>query len=81
MGTSELIGRVCSLRSMNNDKSKVLVGIDYGKSFPKVSPQKTVDYGNDLEFSSLSSAFKFSGTKRMMLQVPETHFNRQGIVY
>ncbi len=43
-----------------------------------------VDYYNDskLHQSSPSGpAFKFSGVKRMLLQAPETHLNRQEIVY
>ncbi len=38
------VGRDCSLRSMNNDESKVQEGVDYGKSFLKVSPKTTVYY-------------------------------------
>ncbi len=43
-----------------------------------------VDYYNDFKLHQSSpsdSAFKFSGAKRMLLQAPETHFNRQEIVY
>ncbi len=41
---AEFIERVCSLRVMNKEESKVKVGINYGKSFFKVSPKKMVDY-------------------------------------
>ncbi len=47
MDTAEFIDRGCSLRDMNKDESKVKVGIDYGKSFLKVSPKTTVDYSKD----------------------------------
>ncbi len=43
-----------------------------------------VDYYNDSELHQSSpsgSVFKFSGAKRILLQAPETHFNRQEIVY
>ncbi len=43
-----------------------------------------VDYYNDSKLhqsSSSGSAFKFSGAKRMLLQAPKTHLNRQEIVY
>ncbi len=42
------------------------------------------DYNNDLtlyQASRSGSAFKFFGAKRMLLQAPETHLNRQKIVY
>ncbi len=47
MGTAELIDRVCSLRGMNKEESKVKVGINYGKSFLKVSPKTMVGYYDD----------------------------------
>ncbi len=71
-------------RGMNKEGSKVKVGINYGKSFLKVSPKTMVNYYNDFKLhqsSKSGSAFKFSGTKRMRLQVPETHINCQEIVY
>ncbi len=37
LDTAEFIEMGCSLRDMNKDESKVKVGIDYGKSFLKVS--------------------------------------------
>ncbi len=43
-----------------------------------------VDFYNDSKLHQSSpsgSAIKFSGAKRIMLQAPETHFNRQEIVY
>ncbi len=76
---AEFIDRVCFLRGINKDKSKVKMMINYGKWFHKVSPKTTADYCNDFEMhqSSLSgSAFKFSCTKIMMLQAPEAHLNR-----
>ncbi len=67
---------------MSKEESKAKVGIDYGKSFLKVSPKTMVDNYNDLHQSSpLGSAFKFSGAKRMLFKVPETQLNRQEIVY
>ncbi len=84
LDTAEFIDRVFSLRGMNKKESKVKVGINYGKSFLKVSPKTMVDYYNYFKLyqsSPSGSAFKFSGAKRMLLQVPETHFNRQEIVY
>ncbi len=47
LGTAELIDRVCSLRGMNKEESKVKVGINYGKSFLKVSSKTMVGYYND----------------------------------
>ncbi len=47
METALFIDRVCSLRDMNKEESKVKVGINYGKSFLKVSPKTMVDYYND----------------------------------
>ncbi len=44
LGTAEFIDRVCSLRGMNKEESKVKVGINYGKSFLKVSPKTIVDH-------------------------------------
>ncbi len=44
MDSVEFIGRVCYLRGMNKEGSKVKVGINYVKSFPKVSPETMVDY-------------------------------------
>ncbi len=82
LDTAEFIGRVCSLRGMNKEESKLKVGIIYSKSFLKVSPKTMVDYYVDFKLhrSSLSVfAFKFSGAKRMLLQAPETHLNRQEI--
>ncbi len=69
---------------MNKEESKIKVGINYGKSFLKVSPKTMVDEHNDFKLHQSSpsgSAFKFSGAKRMLLQAPETHCNRQEIVY
>ncbi len=43
-----------------------------------------VDYYNDFKLyqsSPSGSAFKFSGAKMLLLQAPETHLNRQEIVY
>ncbi len=60
------------------------VGINYGKLFLKVSPKTMVDYYNDFklyQYSPLGSIFKFSVAKMMLLQAPETHLNRQEIVY
>ncbi len=72
---------------MKKDQSKIKVGIDYGKSFLKVSLTITDDYCNNFESrqsSPLGSAFKLSGAKRTMLlavcQAPETHLNLQEIV-
>ncbi len=84
MDTAEFIDRVRSLRGMNKEESKIEVGINYGKSFLKVSPKTMVDYYNDFKMHQSSpsgSAFKFSGAKRMPLQAPQTHLNRQEIVY
>ncbi len=47
LGTAEFIDRVWSLRGMNKEDSKVKVGINYGKSFLKLSPKTMVDYYND----------------------------------
>ncbi len=69
MDTAEFIDRVCSLRGMNKEESKVKLGINYGKSFLEVSPKTMVDYYNDFELHQSSpsgSAFKFSGAKRML---------------
>ncbi len=69
---------------MNKDKSKVKLGINYGKSFLKGSPKTTVDYCNDFELhqsSLLGSPFKCSGAKRVLRPAPETHLNRLEIVY
>ncbi len=74
MDMAEFIDRVCSLRDMNKDESKVKVGINYGKSFLKVSPKIMVDCYDDFKLHQSSpsgSAFKFSGAKRMLLQAPE----------
>ncbi len=72
------------LSSAVQDESKVKVGINYGKSFLKVSPKTTVDYCNDFELhqsSPLGSPFKFSGAKRVLRLGPETHLNCLEIVY
>ncbi len=84
LDVAKFIERVCSLGGMNEDESKVKVGIDYGKSFLIVSPKMTVDYCNEFhlhESSPSGSAFKFFVAKRMLLQAPEIHLNRQEIVY
>ncbi len=73
LDTAEFIDRACSLRGMNKEESKVKVGINYGKSFLKVSPKTMVDYYNDFKLHQSTpsgSAFKFSGAKRMLLQAP-----------
>ncbi len=47
-------------------------------------PKTMIDHNNDFRLHQSSpsgSAFKFSGAKRMLLQAPETHLNRQEIVY
>ncbi len=69
---------------MTKEKSKVKVGINYGKSLLKVSAKKMVGYYNDFKLHQSSPsgcAFKFFGAKRMLLQAPETHLNREEIVY
>ncbi len=69
---------------MNKEESKAKVGINYGKSFLKVSSKTMVDFYNDFKLHQSSpsgSAFKFSGAKRMLLQAPEAHLNCQEIVY
>ncbi len=38
LDTAEFIDRVCSLRGMNKEESKVKVGVNYGESFLKVCP-------------------------------------------
>ncbi len=43
LDAAEFIGRGNFLRDMNKDESKVKVGINYGKSFLKVSPKTMVD--------------------------------------
>ncbi len=81
---ADFIDRVCSLRGMNKEESKVRVGVNYGESFLKVCPKTMIDHYNNFRFHQSSpsgSAFKFSGAKRMLLQAPETHLNRQEIVY
>ncbi len=47
--TPRFIDRVCSLRGMNKVESRVKVGINYGKSFLKVSPKTMIDYYNDFK--------------------------------
>ncbi len=84
LDTSEFIDRVCSLRCMNKEELKGKVGINYGKPFLKASPKTMVVYYNDFNLHQSSpsdSALKFSGAKRMLLQAPKTHLNRQQIVY
>ncbi len=84
LDTAEFNDRVCSVRGMNKDESKVKVGINYGKSFLNLSAKTMVDYLTDFKLHHSSppgSAFKFSGAKRMLLQAPEIHLNRQQIVY
>ncbi len=84
LDTAESIGRVCSLRGMSKEESKVKMGINYGNSFLKVPPKTMVDYYNDFKLHQSSpsgSAFKFSGAKRMLLQAPKAHLNHQEIVY
>ncbi len=57
---------------------------NYVKLFLKVSPKTMVDYYNDFKLHQSppsGSAFKFSGAKEMLLQAPETHLNRQEMVY
>ncbi len=49
LDTAEFLDRVCSLRGMNKEESKVKVGINYGKSFLKVSPKTMVDDYNDFK--------------------------------
>ncbi len=69
---------------MNKEESRVKVGINYSKSFLKASPKTMIDYYNDFKLHQSppsGSAFKFSGAERMLLQAPETHLNRQEIVY
>ncbi len=72
---------------MNKDESKIKVGLDFAKSFPKISLSITDDYYNNFESrqsSTLVSALKLSGAKRALLlavcPAPETHFNLQEIV-
>ncbi len=48
LDTAEFIDRVFSLRGMNKKESKVKVGINYGKSFLKVSTRTMVYYCNEL---------------------------------
>ncbi len=70
LDTAEFIDRICYLRGMNKEESKVEVGVNYGKSFLKVSLKTMVDYYNDFNFHQSSPsgiAFKFSGAKRMLL--------------
>ncbi len=84
LDTAEFIDRACSLRDMNKEESKAKVGINYGKSFLKVSPKTMFYYYNDFKLHQSSpsgSVCKFSGAKRMLLQAPETHLNRQEIAY
>ncbi len=83
LDTAEFIDRVCSLRGMNKEESKVKAGIKYVKTFLKVSPKTMIDYYNAFKLHQSSpsgSAFKFSGAKRMLLKAPETHLNRQEIL-
>ncbi len=48
LDTAEFIDRVCSLRGMNTEESKVKVGVNYGESFSRCAPPMTmVDYYND----------------------------------
>ncbi len=56
--TVEFIDRVCSLRGMNKEVSKVNVGINCGKPFLNVSPTIKVDCCNgfNLHQSSLSAS-------------------------
>ncbi len=70
LGTTEFIDRVCSLRGMNKERSKVKVGIDYGKSTLKVSLTITDDYYSGFDsrqFSPSVPAFKLSCAKRTTL--------------
>ncbi len=67
---------------MNKEESKFKVEINYGKSFLKVSPKTMVDYFNGFKLHQSSpsgSAFNFAGVKRVLLQVPQIHLNRQEI--
>ncbi len=82
--TAEFIDRVCSLRGINKEESKVKVGLNCGKSFLKVSPKTMVDYYNNFklhQFSPSGSTFKFFGAKRMLLHTPETHLTHQDIMH
>ncbi len=84
LNTTKIIDKVCSLLSMNKEESKIKGGINRCKSFLKVFPKAMVDYYNDFKLHQSSpsgSAFKFFGAKRMLLQAPQTHLNRQEIVY
>ncbi len=47
LDTPSFIDRICSLRDMNKNESKVKVGIDYNKSLLKVPPKTTVDNCKD----------------------------------
>ncbi len=63
LDTAEFIDRVCSLRGMNKEESKVKVWLNYGKSFLKVSPKTMVDCYNDFKLhhsSPTGPAFKYS---------------------
>ncbi len=53
LDTVEFIEGVCSLRGMNKEESKVTVGINYGKSFLKLSPKTMVDHFNDIKLLCL----------------------------
>ncbi len=68
---AKFIDRICSLRGMNKEESKVKVGINYGKPFLKVSPKAMVDYYIEFNWHQSSpsgSTFKISGAKRVLLQ-------------
>ncbi len=76
--------RVYFLRGMNKGESKVKVGVNYGKSFLKMSSKIMVDYYNGFKLHQSSpsgSALKCSGAKRRPLQARGAHLNRQENVY
>ncbi len=76
LGPAHFIDRVCSLRGMKKSRKSKWGSISVNRLL--------VDYCNDFKLHQSSpsgSAFKFSCVKRMLLQAPETHLNRQEIVY
>ncbi len=76
------IERVCALRGIDQSEARIHIGIDYGKSFLKITlaiPEPTSSTS-----TKKLSGFKLSGSMKTLLlavcQAPETYANLQSII-